>query len=128
LLNLYGSTDMSVVAAWNATFDNISEPIEIRLEKRYAIIESIAGGKVRVKDRAERVVISPEFITELVRAGVESGLQLQPDGVNQVFGAALPYNTIYNQFQGASFDPRVLQTAAGNGGYKPFIGGYSRYK
>lgn len=127
MLNLYGATAMQVVADWNSTFDNINEPIEIRLEKRFAIIENLAGGKVRVKDRAERLTIAPEFITELVRAGLESGLHLQPDGVEAIYGAVTPYNTVYAQMQGGQFDPRVMQQQGFNNGYKQSINTFSRF-
>lgn len=86
LLNHAGKDDPSLVAKWSDTFDNVSIPMEIRLEDRTKILKALLTSQnVHVKGYARRYTLSPDFIRALTQACGKAGLVIRPNNLIQDF-------------------------------------------
>lgn len=127
LENVYGVTDPATVLSWNQTFDNVGEPIELRLAKRYAILEAIAGKGLRLKDFVVRLYINNNFIRALIAACVDAGLHITPENVAQFYGQAAAVNPVLAAMGGGQFSAQLTQPQNAFSGNRGFTTGFSRF-
>jgi hypothetical protein len=86
VLNLIGHNDMNAVNLWESTFNDMSSPIELRLEQRLQMIRKITTNNLRLRGFAERLTFTGEFMAALVDSIVEAGLLVDQDGLQTMFG------------------------------------------
>lgn len=85
ILNHFGHNDITAVNLWESTFNDMSAPIELRLEKRLQMIRQLAG-KMKIRGFAERLTFDPSFLEALVQAVVRAGLMVDQDGLQSLYG------------------------------------------
>lgn len=91
MLNHIGRYDMSAVTEWTNTFDQVTTPLEVRLEKRFKLLEQVLGtGNVKVKSYAWRLTYTPEFIGALSQALFQAGLVIAPATYMNDFQVGVP--------------------------------------
>lgn len=62
------------------TFDCVDVPIDVRVEKRLQILQSIFGSNMKVTGYARYVIFDPEFLGALAAALLDSGVMTQMVG------------------------------------------------
>ena len=82
ILNILGRNNQSFIKEWSDTFDRRDIPLEIRMDRRRRIYESIMPGNVTIKGYARRVTMNPKFMAALTQACKESGLVFRPSNLN----------------------------------------------
>lgn len=85
MLNLAGKEDPQVVIDWANTFDQTDVPLEIRLERRWKILQGVVAGKLHLKGYARRVTFNPAFLEALNQACHAAGLVVRPENLIQDF-------------------------------------------
>lgn len=85
VLNLFGGKDLDVVKDFAATSDNMSVPMEIRLEKKARILKNLLPG-VKIKGYARRITFHAKFIITLQAAIHQAGLSVRPENMVMEFG------------------------------------------
>lgn len=68
LLNLRGDTDTELALDYQDTFDRVDLPINYRIERRIAILQSILGGSMKIDGFARQVYFDLTFVRALARA------------------------------------------------------------
>lgn len=86
MLNLMGKDDPSLVMDWEATFNQVDVPLELRLEKRFNLIKGAIGGSVHLKGYARRITFNPNFLESLNQACAMAGLSIRPNNMLQDMG------------------------------------------
>lgn len=82
VLNRLGGKDMQAVWDWSATFDDVTIPIELRLEKRLQMLRSLSGESFHLKGYARRVTFVAGFIAALNEACAATGLVVRPTNID----------------------------------------------
>ena len=99
MLNLLGSGDLNAVLDWEATFNDMSTPSELRLDRRLQLLRSVVPSNLRIRGFATRVTITPEFMGALVEGLIAAGLTVDTDGLQTMFGAnAQVGNTVIGNY------------------------------
>lgn len=86
ILNQFGHQDMNIVNEWESTFNDMNAPIELRLERRLAILRNLTTNNLKIRGFAERLTFTGEFMAALVDSIVEAGLLVDQDGLQTMFG------------------------------------------
>lgn len=86
MLNLVGKDDPALVVDWEATFNQVDVPLEVRLEKRLNLLKGAIGGAIHLKGYARRITYNPEFLEALNQACAAAGLLIRPNNMLQDFG------------------------------------------
>lgn len=100
ILNMVGRKDGSYIKEWSDTFDRKDIPMDIRLDKRRRIYESILPGQVTFKGYARRITINPKFMMALGQACKDSRLVFRPTNLNTEYYTGTEHgianaNTLY---------------------------------
>lgn len=126
MLNFFGHSDMSEIARWEATFNDMNTPVEFRLDQRLKIMEQLLGSRMRIRGFAERLTFTGEFLSALVQGCHDAGLAVDHDGLQTSFGQNHHVgNTILGQFA-TQANPGALVSQSGPVNFanrRPFTGG-----
>lgn len=100
ILNMIGRKDPSYIKEWSDTFDRRDIAMEIRLDKRRRIYDSLLPGQVYIKGIARRITINPKFMAALGQACKDSGLVFRPTNLNTEYYSGTEHgianaNTLY---------------------------------
>lgn len=100
ILNLVGRKDTTFIKEWSDTIDRRDIPMEIRLDKRRRIYDSVLPGQVTIKGYARRITINPKFVIALATACKDSGLVFRPSNLNTEYYTGTEHgianaNTLY---------------------------------
>lgn len=98
ILNLLGRNGQSFIKEWSDTTDRRDIPLEIRMDKRRRIYESIMPGNVTIKGYARRITMNPKFMAALTQACKESGLVFRPSNLNTEYSVGTEHG-IANAYQ-----------------------------
>lgn len=115
LLNIAGKQDNTLVIKWAETFENKSVPMEIRLEDRMRILNSIVTSGLHITGYARRVTFNPVFLSALANACAQAGLHIQ--ATTDAFSGAISQrgnNDVINY----AIDPNAAGNLFVNGGYQ----------
>jgi len=83
LLNIAGKTDPEVVVKWSESLDNMTIPMEIRLETRANILKAIFPRVLNIKGYGRRITFDPHFMASLNSACAAAGLDIRPNNLIQ---------------------------------------------
>ena len=131
VLNLQGADDMDTVINWQRTYDDLSVPLEMRLESRAKILKAIlADAKPQFKGYARRVTFMPEFLAALQIALHNAGLTVRPTNMIMDYTGAVgrgnynPGSFALAGGQAGVFNYSTGPSYAGHRGIgAPFMGG-----
>lgn len=108
ILNLMGKNNaVQYIKDWSDTYDRAEVPVEIRLEKRRRILESLLSNNLHIKGYARRITMSPLFMQALTMSCKESGLIFRPSNLN------IDYNTNGQHGIANAFNMGVAPNASG---------------
>ena len=87
VLNMVGKNDMSIPVKWANTFDRTDIPLEVRMDERERLLNSLIGaGSMRITGYARRITFAPTFMAALDAGLVDAGLIIQPGNQQFFFG------------------------------------------
>ena len=72
-LNMRGAEDPELALAYQDTFDQIDTPVDYRIERRIAILQSILGGNLKIKGMAQQLFFHYKFIEALAMSVKDAG-------------------------------------------------------
>lgn len=73
VMNLVGTKNPAIGAAWSNTFYGMSDPMNAKLAARWRIIQEITGGTAVMTGKARLVTFKPAFIEALIKAMADTG-------------------------------------------------------
>lgn len=86
MLNHVGETDMTLVAEFDRTYSDLDRPLELRLKRRFDILQQILGDSMKVTGYARRVTFTPNFLDALGTAIQQGGFNIQPANLQYDYG------------------------------------------
>ncbi len=86
VLTRYGGDDAEMVAKWQATYDDLDVPADVRLAEREEMIRKILGPTVVITGYARRITFHPDALDLALEAAAEAGLRVRPEHVLIGFG------------------------------------------
>lgn len=89
MLNIAGGRDLNVVARWGNIFDQVSVPMEVRLDEMYNLLDEALRGNLTITGRAHRITWSRDFLLALDRSCKAAGLDVRPADAFQTAGEGL---------------------------------------
>jgi hypothetical protein len=105
LLNLAGVNNHEEVLTWSDTFSNVNLPLNLRLSKRWKIIEQIAGPSAVCTGYGRRITFDTDLIAAVLMSYKELGLKMNLE--TSVLGAR-QYQRAVNPFiSDVALDPNV---------------------
>lgn len=120
MLNHVGETDMTLVAEFDRTYSETDRPLELRLKRRFDILQQVLGDSMRVKGYARRVTFTPAFLQALAESIQSNGFNITPANMQFDYGQnqrrgfdAIAGLAMNNANISGLFNPN--QAAAGNG-------------
>ena len=124
IMNMVGRKNQSFIKEWSDTFDRRDIPMEVRLDRRRRIYESILPGNVNIKGYARRITMNPKFMVALVQACKDSGLSFRPSNLNTEYNVGTEHgvanaNTLYGVAPNAS---GLFSYGNANAGAQPGMG------
>ena len=86
VLNRFGDTDPLMIEKWQATFDDLDTPADVRLADREDMIRKILGTSVTITGYARRITFHPDALDVALEAAFDAGLRVRPEHVLIGFG------------------------------------------
>jgi hypothetical protein len=88
-LNRRGEHDPEMALRWQDTFDNVRDPIEVRIEQRLRMLEDVLGaGSFKVTGYAQQVLINSAFIAALAGAVKACDVRIDQGNTSSTYGNA----------------------------------------
>lgn len=90
-VNYAGKNDVETALAYQETFDNVDEPLDVRLDKRLRILQDVLGSSaIKVKGYSRQVYLPQTLIYALAQAVRDCGIIINRSNANASYGAARP--------------------------------------
>lgn len=90
-LNRRGDHDKDFALDWQETFDNIKDPIEVRIERRIRMLTDVFGsGGFKVTGYAQQVLIDSVFIAALAAAVKACDVRIDQSNTSNTYGNIRP--------------------------------------
>jgi hypothetical protein len=116
-LAVLNGKDLDVVATWSESFIANETPLEMRMDDRLRILNSLLG-KVHVTGFARRLTFTPNFMGALDFACRRAGLQVMATNFKEHYGAGHRQGTSLGQYA----MNQVAGASAFSAGYNPYAG------
>lgn len=130
VLNMVGKSDVGVAIKWANTFDRTDLPLDIRMDERERLLNTLIGGQsMRITGYGRRITFTPNFIGALDQAVFTAGLKIQPGDRSYFFADQVVRgndNIDRFAFDGAAATNLFNQGTQYAGG-RQFSGNFSRF-